>query len=42
MGWAGRDDKYKILIGETEGKRLLERPRRRWEDEIEMDFKEAG
>jgi hypothetical protein len=26
--------------GKTEGKRLLERPRRRWEDGIKMDLRE--
>jgi len=32
-------DAYKILIEEPEGKRLLGRPRRRWEDNIGMDLK---
>jgi hypothetical protein len=26
------------LVGRTEGKRPLGRPRRRWEDNIKMDF----
>ena len=26
------------FVGEPEGKRLLERPRRRWEDNIKMDL----
>jgi hypothetical protein len=30
---------YRILVGEPEGKRWLERPRRRWEDNIKMDLK---
>jgi hypothetical protein len=30
---------YKILVGMLEGKRPLERPRRRWEDNIRMNVK---
>jgi hypothetical protein len=33
---------YKVLVGRPEGKRPLGRPRRRWEDNIEMDFREIG
>jgi hypothetical protein len=33
---------YKILVGRLEGRRLLERPRRRWEDNIKLDLQEAG
>jgi len=29
---------YKILIGKHEGKRLLEIPKRRWEDNIRVDL----
>jgi hypothetical protein len=29
---------YKVLIGKSEGKRPLARPRRRWEDNIRMDL----
>jgi hypothetical protein len=29
-------------VGKPEGKRLLGRPRRRWEDNIKMDFQEVG
>ena len=29
-------------MGKPEGKRLLERPRRRWEDNTEMDLQEVG
>jgi hypothetical protein len=32
----------KILVGKPEGKRLLGRPRRRWEDNIKMNLKEIG
>jgi len=28
---------HRILVGKPEGKRLLGRPRRRWEDNINMD-----
>jgi hypothetical protein len=30
---------YKVLVGKPEGKRLLGRPRRRWEDGIRMDIR---
>jgi hypothetical protein len=33
---------YKVLVGKPEGNRLLERPRRRWEDGIRMDLGETG
>ena len=33
---------FKILTGKPTGKRLLERPRRRWEEHIRMDIKETG
>jgi hypothetical protein len=47
MRWArhvvrmGRKKKneYRILVGKPEGKRPLGRPRRRWEDNIKMDFR---
>jgi hypothetical protein len=32
---------YRVLVGKSEGKRRLERPRRRWED-IKMDLQEVG
>jgi hypothetical protein len=31
-----------ILVGRPEGRRPLEGPRRRWEDNIEMDLGETG
>jgi hypothetical protein len=41
MKWAGNVARmgeerkvYKVLVGKPEGKRLLERTRRRWEDGI--------
>jgi hypothetical protein len=33
---------YKVLVGKPEGKRPLERPRRRWEDGIRMDLRKTG
>jgi hypothetical protein len=33
---------YKILFGNSEGKRPLGRPRRRWGHNIRMDVKERG
>jgi len=32
----------KILVRKLEGKRPLGRPKRRWEDNIRMDFREVG
>jgi len=31
---------YSVLVGRTEGKIPLGRPRRRWEDNIKMDLRE--
>ena len=49
MRWAGHVARieegrstFKILTGYPTGKRPLERPRRRWEDNIRMDFEERG
>jgi len=33
---------YRILVGKPERKRPLERPRRKWEDNIKMDIQEVG
>ena len=33
---------FKILTGKPTGKRSLGKPRRRWEDNIRMDFEEIG
>jgi hypothetical protein len=33
---------YRILVGKPEGKRPLERPRRRWVDNIKIDLGEVG
>jgi hypothetical protein len=33
---------YRALVGKPEGRRPLKRPRRRWEDNIEMDLRELG
>ena len=29
---------HRVLVGKPEGKRLLRRPRRRWENNIKMDL----
>ena len=49
LRWAGHiarieegGDVHKVLVGKPEGKRPLERPRRRWEDNIKMYFQEVG
>ena len=33
---------HRVLVGKPEGKRPLERPRRRWKDNIKMDLQEVG
>jgi hypothetical protein len=33
---------YRVLVGMSESKRPLGRPRRRWEDNIKMDLRETG
>ena len=33
---------YRVLVGKTEGTRLLGRPRRRWVYNIRMDLQEVG
>jgi len=49
MRWAGhvarlgeRRGVCRVLVGKPEGKRLLGRDRRRWEDNIMVDFQEVG
>jgi hypothetical protein len=49
LGWAGHvacmgeeRKAYKVLMGKPEGKRLLGRSRRSWEDGIRMYLKEIG
>jgi len=44
VGHAGerRGEAYRVLVGKPEEKRLLGRPRRRWEDNIKMDLQEVG
>jgi hypothetical protein len=32
---------HRVLVGKPEGKRLLGIPKRRWEDNIEMDIQEV-
>jgi hypothetical protein len=33
---------YRFLVGRPEGKRPLERPKRRWEGNIKMGLRETG
>ena len=33
---------YKVLEGKPERKRQLERPRRRWEDNVKINLQEVG
>jgi hypothetical protein len=33
---------YGVFVGKPEGKRPLERPRRRWKDNIKIDLREIG
>jgi hypothetical protein len=33
---------YRVLVGKTEGRRPLGKPRRGWEDNIRMDLQEVG
>jgi hypothetical protein len=33
---------YRVLVGKSEGKRPLGRPRRRWEDNIKPGLQEVG
>ena len=49
MRWAGHvahmgEDRgvNRVLVGKSEGKRPLGRPRRKWEDNIKMDLQEVG
>jgi hypothetical protein len=32
---------YRLLVGKPQGRRLLEKPRRRWVDNIRMDLREV-
>jgi hypothetical protein len=38
--WGKKTNAYRILVGKTEGKRPLGRPRRTWDDNIKMDIRE--
>jgi hypothetical protein len=49
ISWAGhvarigeKGNEYRIFVGKPEGKRPLERPRRRWVDNIKTDLREIG
>jgi hypothetical protein len=38
----GKKNAYRILVGEPKVERPLERPRRRWVDNIKMDLIDIG
>ena len=49
LRWAGHvarleqsRNAYRVLVGKPQSKRSLGRPKRRWEDNIKMDFREVG
>jgi hypothetical protein len=49
MRWVGHvalkvklKNAYKLLVGKTDWKMPLGKPRRRWEDNIRMDLREIG
>jgi hypothetical protein len=49
MRWSGHEDwmgkgrgMFWVFVGKPEGKRPLERPRHRWENNIKMDLQEVG
>jgi len=49
MRWAGHVARmgkkrgvYRVLVGKTEGKRPLGRPRLIWENNVKMDLQEVG
>jgi hypothetical protein len=49
MRWAGHVARigeernvYKVLMGDAEGKSVLRRPGRRWENGIRLDLRETG
>jgi hypothetical protein len=49
MRWAGHVARmvegrgiYRVLVGRPEGKRPLGRPRRRWEDNIQIELRDIG
>jgi hypothetical protein len=37
-----RKDSYRFLVWKYEGRRPLRRPRRRWGNNIKMEFQEVG
>jgi hypothetical protein len=46
MRWVGyvarmQRDMYRVLVGKPEGKRLMGRPRCRWEDNVKMELQEV-
>jgi hypothetical protein len=37
-----RRNAFRILVGKSQGRRPLGRPRRKWVDNIKMDLREIG
>jgi hypothetical protein len=49
MEWAGhvalmgeKGGVYSVLVGKPEGKRMLRRPKHRWEDNVKIHLEEVG
>jgi hypothetical protein len=42
VGGGGQEKYIQDLVVRREGKKLLGRPKRRWEDNIKMDLQEMG
>jgi hypothetical protein len=39
--YRGQEEVHRVLVGKPEGRRPLERPRHRWEDNIKVDHREV-
>jgi hypothetical protein len=40
--WGEESGVHRVLVGKSEGTRSFGRPRRRWYDNIKMDFQKVG
>ena len=40
--WGVSRGAYRALVGKSDGRKTLERPRRRWEDIIKIELTEVG
>ena len=40
--WVRKGGVYRVSVGKLEGKKPLEKPRRRWVDNIRTDLQEVG